>query len=55
MTRLDKKLKFLNHNTTLLNNGLTRPDPFDPFIDKIYKNKNKNTNLNLNFKKNHTV
>jgi hypothetical protein len=46
MTRLDKKVKSLNPNTTVLNNELTRPDPFDPFINKVYKNKNKNTNLN---------
>jgi len=46
MTHLDKIVKFLNSNTTLLNNGLTQYDPFDPFINIVYKNKNKNTNLN---------
>jgi hypothetical protein len=39
-------VKFVNPNTTLLNNGLTQPDLFDPFVNKVYKNKNKNTNLN---------
>jgi hypothetical protein len=29
---------------TLLNNELTQPDPFDLFINKIYKIKNKNKN-----------
>jgi hypothetical protein len=34
-TRLAKKAKPFDPNTTHLNNGLTRHDPLDPFIKQV--------------------
>lgn len=34
-TRLAKNVKLFDHNTTHLNNKLTRHYPFDPFIKQV--------------------